>query len=64
MITSIFKSCQLTDLLIEIIIQFSSVQSLSHVWLFAMPWTTACQESLSIKEEFINKREIYKQINT
>ena len=26
----------------------SSVQSLSHVWLFATPWTTACQASLSI----------------
>ena len=29
-------------------IQFSSVQSLSHVWLFAIPWTTACQATLSI----------------
>ena len=29
-------------------IQFSSVQSLSHVWLFATPWTTARQASLSI----------------
>ena len=28
--------------------QFSSVQSLSHVWLFVAPWTTACQDSLSI----------------
>ena len=27
---------------------FSSVQSLSHVWHFATPWTTACQVSLSI----------------
>ena len=26
----------------------SSVQSLSRVWLFATPWTTACQASLSI----------------
>ena len=26
----------------------SSVQSLSHVWLFAIPWTTALQASLSI----------------
>ena len=25
-----------------------SVQSLSHVWYFATPWTTACQASLSI----------------
>ena len=27
---------------------FSSVPSLSHVWLFATPWTAACQASLSI----------------
>ena len=30
------------------LIQFSSVQSLSSVWLFATPWTTARQSSLSI----------------
>ena len=28
--------------------QFSSVQLLSHVWLFATPWTEACQAFLSI----------------
>ena len=28
--------------------QFSSVQSLSRVWLFASPWTAALQASLSI----------------
>ena len=28
--------------------KFSSVQSLSHVQLFATPWTAACQASLSI----------------
>ena len=27
---------------------FSSVQSLSRVWLFATPWTAACQASLFI----------------
>ena len=27
---------------------FSSVQSLSHIWLFVTPWTTTCQASLSI----------------
>ena len=27
---------------------FSSAQSLSHVWLFVTPWTTAWQASLSI----------------
>ena len=30
------------------VICISSVQSLSHVWLFATPWTAACQASLSI----------------
>ena len=29
-------------------VQFDSVQSLSRVWLFATPWITACQASLSI----------------
>ena len=29
-------------------LQFSSVQSLSHVWLFATPWAAARQASLSI----------------
>ena len=28
-------------------VQFSSVQSLSHVWLFVTPWTGACQAALS-----------------
>ena len=31
-----------------VIVQFSSGQLLSHVWLFATPWTTGCQASLSI----------------
>ena len=30
------------------ILQFSSVQSLSHVRLFATPWIAACEASLSI----------------
>ena len=29
-------------------VQFNSIQSLSRVWLFATPWTAACQASLSI----------------
>ena len=28
--------------------RFSSVQSLNHVWLFATPWTEACQSPLSM----------------
>ena len=31
------------------LLQFSSVQSLSHVWLFVIPRTAACQASLSIR---------------
>ena len=30
------------------LVRISSVQSLSRVWLFATPWTAACQASLSI----------------
>ena len=33
--------------------QFSSVQLLSHVWLFATPWTAARQASLSITNSSI-----------
>ena len=36
------------DFLCEHRFLFSSVQSLSHVWLFATPWTAAHQASLSI----------------
>ena len=36
------------DSLNSYIIHFSSVQLLSHVWLFETPWTTACEASLSI----------------
>ena len=37
-----------TTILIYLAHQFSSVQSLSHVRLFATPWTAACQASLFI----------------
>ena len=39
------KQCKISLLLLN---SFSSVQSLSHVPLFATPWTAACQASLSI----------------
>ena len=45
------KICrELTDVPVCVsrLVQFSSVQLLSHVWLFATPWTAACQASLSI----------------
>ena len=39
---------------------FSSVPSLSHVWLFATPWTAAHQASLSIT----NSRSLLKPMST
>ena len=39
--------------------KFSSVQSLSRVWLFATPWTTARQASLSIT----NSRSLPKRMS-
>ena len=38
----------LSFVLLTLLHQFSSVQSLSHVWLFVTPWITASQASLSI----------------
>ena len=43
---SYFKSWEM--MLWKCYTQFSSVQSLSRVWLFATPWIAACQASLSI----------------
>ena len=42
------------------ILQFSSAQSLSRVWLFATPWTTAHQASLSIanSQSFLNSCQV------
>ena len=36
------------NIILSVHMSVSSVQSLSHVWLFATPWITACQVSLSI----------------
>ena len=41
-----YVSCNGRQVLYQV--QFSSVQSLNSVWLFATPWTTAYQASLSI----------------
>ena len=38
----------LVDNALKSSVQFSSVQSLSRVWLFATPWIAVCQASLSI----------------
>ena len=32
----------------DTVVQFSSVELLRRVWLFAAPWTVACQVSMSI----------------
>ena len=40
----------------SILLCFSSVQSLSHVWLFATPWITARQASLSITNSWSSLR--------
>ena len=39
---------QLVTVVLFLLVQFSSVQSLSRVWLFVTPWITARQASLSI----------------
>ena len=45
---------------LKISLQFSSVQSLSHVWLIETPWTAACQASLSIT----NSQSLLKLMST
>ena len=40
-------------------VYFSSVQSLSHVWLFATPWTVACQASLSITNSQFTQTHVH-----
>ena len=42
------QGCILLPCLFNFYAEFSSVQSLSHVRLFATPWIAACQASLSI----------------
>ena len=44
---------------LHILIQFSTVQSLSGVQLFVIPWTAACQASLSIT----NSRNLLKLLS-
>ena len=50
---------QITEKSKEAITKISSVQSLSRIWLFATPWTTARQASLSIT----NARSLLKLIS-
>ena len=54
-ILSLSVGCVLILLMVSFVVQkllsllqFSSVQSLSHVWLFATPWIAARQASLSV----------------
>ena len=46
----------LKDHSLRILIQFSSVQSLSRVRLFATPWIAGCQASLSITKSWSSLR--------
>ena len=47
-ISFLWLNCAICKMRIKVIVQFSSVQSLSRVRLSATPWTTARQASLSI----------------
>ena len=53
-----YIQCKVTEItrsrgsLFTRVVQFSSVQSLSCVWLFATPWTAAHQDSLSITDSW------------
>ena len=42
------QGCILSPCLFDLYTEFSSVQSLSCVWLFATPWTVAPEASLSL----------------
>ena len=44
----LFNTVTCACVCVFICVYFSSVQSLSHVWLFVTPWITARQTSLSI----------------
>jgi len=46
--TNFYTSFLYWNCLEHVYVQFSSVQSLSHAWLFATPWISARQASLSI----------------
>ena len=48
-----FLSCWSLCVISDPVEVYSSVQSLSHVQLFATPWTAACQASLSITNSWI-----------
>ena len=56
-VNSLMCICMCVNIRIYVIsVQFSSVQSLSRVWLFVTPWTAASQASLSIT----NSRSLFK----
>ena len=60
MLLTIVLGCSFVyNLLFYVSVQFSSVQSLSHVRLFATAWISACQASLSI----INSRSVLKHMS-
>ena len=64
MVTAAMKlkdTCSLEEKLWLNLVQFSSVQLLSHVRLFATPWISACQASLSITNSRSSLRLMSKQ---
>ena len=44
----VYRGCILSPCLFSLYAEFSSVQSVSHFWLFVTPWTAAFQASLFI----------------
>ena len=48
--------CVCACVYVDILLQFSSVQSLSHVRLFVTPWIAPCQASLSITNSWSSPR--------
>ena len=50
--TKVHTDIAMTPVWVRYECEFSSVQSLSHVWLFVTPWTAACQPSLSITNSY------------
>ena len=45
-----YSAIKKNKLMISMTLSVSSVQSPSHIWLFATPWTAACQASQSITD--------------
>ena len=58
-----FKSCCTPETHIMLCLSFVVLQLLSHVQLFATPWTAACQASLSSCQLYPNKKKKGNRVN-